>query len=344
VKNTPFVLAVLLGLCGVSAQTVFSPTSALYQLLFLGAGIILYVVITKKIAPDTVVHTSALLSIIGIVVLAALLVFGDPVRGSRRWFPFFGFSLQPSVIFIPFFILTLSLWVNRYRPSESWGNYVKVLLLCSVPSAFVFAQPDLGTSMLIALTGFFLIVYSGIKLWQFIVIALIPLPGVFFAERLLKPYQLARLTSFLNPALDPLGINYNSLQSVIAIGSGGFLGKGLFRTSQSRLNFLPEAHTDFIFASWTEAFGFVGAFFLICLFSWFLYSLLKEALEEKNPLHQLYCAGFCIYLFLETAINIGMNLRLLPVVGVPFPLISYGGSAILTVFIGLAIQKKLREL
>ncbi|MCR4326655.1 MAG: FtsW/RodA/SpoVE family cell cycle protein, partial [Candidatus Roizmanbacteria bacterium] len=138
-KNTPFVLAVLLGLCGVGAQALFSPTSALYQLLFLSAGIILYIVITKKIAPTTVVHTSTLLSILGIVALAALLVFGDPVRGSRRWFPFFGFSLQPSVIFIPFFILTLSLWLNRFHPRESWGNYAKALLLCAVPSVLVFA-------------------------------------------------------------------------------------------------------------------------------------------------------------------------------------------------------------
>ncbi len=342
--KTTLILAILLGLCGVLAQALFSSSSALYQLGFLVVGILLYSIVVTKTSTQTLVPASFLLSFFGIGSLILLLLFGDPVRGSSRWFSLFGYSIQPSVVFVPFFLLTFSTWLSQNRPYANWRTYITALILSAIPIGLVFIQPDFGTSAILGITAFTLIVYSGVRLTQLLLIALAPLPLFFFAPYLLKPYQLARLTSFLNPGLDPLGINYNSLQSVIAIGSGGLLGKGFFRTSQSRLQFLPEAHTDFIFASWTEIFGFVGAFFLICLFAWFLFSLFAQRSDEKNVIHQFYRTGFGVYLFLETAINVGMNLRLLPVVGVPFPLISYGGSAVLTVFLGLAINNKLREL
>jgi rod shape determining protein RodA len=163
---------------------------------------------------------------------------------------------------------------------------------------------------------------------------------------LLKPYQIERIISFLNPHYDPQGINYNSLQAIIAIGSGGLFGKGFASGSQSRLQFLPENHTDFVFASFTETFGLTGALVLVICYFFFLKSLLDSllTLDNNQPLYTNFSYGVFLYLFVQFFFNIGMNLRILPVVGVPLPLISYGGGTILTIYLLLGLREKLKEL
>jgi rod shape determining protein RodA len=164
-------------------------------------------------------------------------------------------------------------------------------------------------------------------------------------SRFLKTYQLERIISFINPQYDPSGINYNSLQSAIAIGSGFIFGKGFYRASQSKLHFLPEAHTDFAFATFIEAFGFLGGTLVLGLLFYLLFSLLKEWSQNRHgELYRNYIFGVTAFFFIQTVFNVGMNLRLLPVVGVPLPFISYGGSGLLSNFILLSLGAKLKEL
>lgn len=340
--NKTLILSLILTIVGIVTQSLFGTTVALYQLLFSIVGIGIYILI-RNIDLLYIVKLQYIFYAGSIMLLLILFLVADPIRGSRRWFVIGGFNVQPSVLITPFFILVIISYLTHIK-EYSIKNFIPLFILTFIPILMIFKQPDLGTALILVATFGVIFFYSGIPVKQLLTLFLIVVPFTMATPFLLKPYQVQRIESFLNPHFDPSGVNYNSLQSVIAIGSGGLLGKGILFASQSKLNFLPEAHTDFIFATYVETFGFVGGLILLVILFSFLFTLMTEVYDAKNRFLQLYTIGVFAYVFMQVSFNIGMNLRLMPVVGVPLPFISYGGTSLLTLFILLGIKDKLKEL
>lgn len=341
--NRSLILALSLSVTGILTQFIFGIEGGMNQLGFTLVGIALYYLIVKKVDITVLINMQYVVSLVAVISLAALLVFGDPTRGSKRWFFVFGYGIQPSVVFVPFLLLSLTVLLRKL-PLKKFVDVIRILLVCLIPIFLVFKQPDLGSSLVLAGTAFVALLSAHLKIRHIAVLFIIAVPILIATPRFLKPYQKDRLVSFLNPSHDQYGSNYNALQAEIAIGSGGLLGKGLFSGTQSRLAFLPEAHTDFVFASYTETFGFVGISILFTLYLLFFLTLLRPNYWTREPsLIAYYTAGIFGFIFVQFVFNVGMNLRLLPVVGVPLPFISYGGSSILAIYTLLGIQQKLRE-
>jgi len=282
---------------------------------------------------------SLLIFSILIVLLLITKFYGVQSQGSRRWINLFVFNLQPSELMKVGIILFLSNYYHKVSSSDI--NKIKYLLYpmlaLAVPFMLVLTQPDLGTAILILLSGIVITWLAGVK-WKIfaylsgIAIILAPI-GISF----LKPYQKSRILTFLNPDTDPLGAGYQIIQSKIAIGSGGFSGKGFLNGSQAYLNFLPEKHTDFIFTLFSEEFGFLGSSFMILLYFIITYRIIRIGTITRSIFGKLYCFGFATAFFIYVAVNMCMVLGLLPIVGAPLPILSYGGSSMLAIMIGLGI-------
>jgi rod shape determining protein RodA len=236
-------------------------------------------------------------------------------------------------------ILFLAKYYHRTPTSEV--NRIKYLFLpflaLLVPVLLVITQPDLGTSILIAAGGIVVVWLAGVNIKFFGYAALSFAALAPLAISFLKPYQKARILTFLNPDRDPLGAGYQIIQSKIAIGSGGLFGKGFLNGSQSYLDFLPEKHTDFIFTLFSEEFGFVGSVFILLLYSVIIYRIVKIGDTTRSNFGKLYCYGFSTAFFIYVVVNMGMVLGLLPIVGAPLPIMSYGGSSMLSIMFGLGI-------
>jgi len=337
------IFAVTLCIIGILSQLIFGFHNAQYQLIYLFLGLVIYLLL-QKINIYSLLKLAHFLSLFGFCLLILLLLIGEETRGSKRWFFIFGFGIQPSIFFIPFFLLSL-IQLLLEKPIRKFLQLLIYLLLLLLPTFLIFKQPDLGTSLVFFSTIFVVIIYSCFRIKYLFWLSLLTLPLIYILPHFLKPYQLQRIASFLNPHLDPSGINYNSLQSIIAIGSGGFFGRGLNSINQSKLAFLPENHTDFVFASFTQSFGFVGVMILLTCYYFFLKSILDDIVfDAEKKYFEYYSLGVFVFIFIQFVFNVGMNLRLLPVVGVPLPLLSYGGSTILTLFILLGLREKLREI
>ena len=267
------------------------------------------------------------------------LYFGVTASGSQRWISLYVFNLQPSelmkiaiiVSFAKFYHRTKSMEVNRIK------NVVQPLVVLTIPIFLVTAQPDLGTAILIAGTGISVMWLSGLKLKYFVYSFLIFMVTTPFAISLLKPYQKLRVLTFFNPDRDPLGAGYQIIQSKIAVGSGGLTGKGFLKGTQSYLEFLPEKHTDFIFTLFSEEFGFVGSIFLLILYVILIYRIILIGFKNKNYFGKLYCFGFASAIFIYVMVNMSMVLGILPIVGSPLPIMSYGGSSMLATMMGFSI-------
>ena len=274
---------------------------------------------------------------IGCIVFLLLSYLGPNVRGATRWLDLGPFRFQPSEFVKPFFLLSISSFMIRYRP-EKIKHILLHIGLFLIIFLLIFKQPDLGSSLVYLAMWVGLIVLAGIPLRYIIGTVLtisIATPAGF---KLLHDYQKLRILTFLNPVLDPQGAGYNAIQSMIAVGSGKLFGRGFGRGTQSILQFLPERHTDFVFASFTESFGFVGAAVLLAVFFILFTHLLTQANERKvNQVAFLYISGFFIQLFTHVVINIGMNMGILPITGITLPFISYGRSSFLAICIGLGI-------
>lgn len=286
--------------------------------------------------------------IYGLALLFLFLVFSLGIirLGAQRWLKFAWFNFQPS----EFAKLAVIIFLARYfsRKSESdisllsrkFGIFRGIALpfiFVAIPMFLVIEQPDLGSGLMILLAFVSLLYLTDVRLKYIIallILLVLPLP---FFWNFLRPYQKERLLVFLNPNIDPLGAGYTVIQSRIAIGSGGFLGKGWLSGTQSQLYFLPESHTDFIFATFSEQWGFLGSALLISLY----YLLIRQgfiiARRTQDSFGKLLAYGISILLALQVFINIAMNMGLAPVVGLPLPLLSYGGSSILVTFIALGI-------
>ncbi len=270
--------------------------------------------------------------------LVAVLVAGRTGLGAQRWVRLGPFSFQPS----EFVKLGLILFLARYfddRRDEL--DRPRVFLVPAgvtlLATALVLKQPDLGTAVLLALTGLFLMLLVGLRPRLLLPFAVGGLGTAPLVWAFLKDYQKRRIVTFLNPNLDPLGAGYHVAQSKIAVGSGGLLGKGWLGASQSQLNFLPLNHTDFIFAVQAEQWGFVGSLALLAAYTLLILKALHVAREAKDPFATLLAAGVGGMLLFQVTINVGMVTGLLPVVGVPLPLMSYGGSSLITTMLALGL-------
>jgi len=274
-----------------------------------------------------------------LLLLIGVSLFGVTASGSTRWINLFIFNLQPSELMKVALIIFLARFYNKIPFKDV--NHIKFMIIpifaLFIPFALVLKQPDLGTAVLILITGLSVVWLSGfrIKFFAFSSIILVCLAPVVIA--FLKPYQKLRILSFLNPERDPLGAGYQIIQSKIAIGSGGIFGKGYLLGSQSYLDYLPEKHTDFIFTLFSEEFGFVGSVFLLILYGLIIYRIIRIGLISRNSFSKLFCFGFAAAFFIYVAVNMSMVLGLLPIVGAPLPIMSYGGSSMLSMMIGLGI-------
>ena len=282
---------------------------------------------------------SLLIFILLVLLLVAVKLFGIQSQGSRRWINIFVFNLQPSELMKVGIILFLSNYYHKISSSDvnKFKYLFYPLLALLVPFMLVVTQPDLGTAILILISGVVITWLSGVK-WKIfaylsgLLIILAPI-----AISFLKPYQKNRILTFLNPDSDPLGAGYQIIQSKIAIGSGGFFGKGFLNGSQAYLNFLPEKHTDFIFTLYAEEFGFVGSSLMVALYFLITFRITRIGNVTRSIFGKLYCYGFATAFFVYVAVNMSMVLGLLPIVGAPLPILSYGGSSMLAMMIGLGI-------
>jgi len=276
---------------------------------------------------------------LGILFLGAILVMGKEIRGVSSWFRIGKLGFEPVELMKLAIILVLAKYfslrhieVSRFRHLIISGLYI------FIPLVLLLLQPELGYILIITLVWLAIIIVAGIKIRHLFILFLIGL--IVFSAcwfYVLKDYQKERVVTFLNPHSDPWGQGYHIIQSIIAVGSGKFLGRGLGHGTQSQLNFLPEQHTDFIFATIAEEWGFLGSFFILILFGILFFRLIKISLSSSNNFARLFAVGAATMISLEVVINIGMNMGLLPIIGIPLPFISYGGSSMVMNFVTLGI-------
>ena len=282
---------------------------------------------------------SYIIYFIVILLLIYVSFFGIKSSGSQRWMDLYLFVLQPSELMKVAIIMCLAKYYHRLKIENvnSFTSITIVLSIILIPIIFVISQPDLGTSILIALSGLIILWLGGVKIKYFIysfITFLISLP---FIISFLKPYQKLRILTFLDPDRDPLGAGYQIIQSKIAIGSGGLDGKGFLKGTQSYLDFLPEKHTDFIFTLFSEEFGFIGSVGLLILYSIIIFRILRIGSISRSNFARLFCFGYAFAIFIYIVVNLSMVLGLLPIVGSPLPIMSYGGSSMLATMIGFGI-------
>jgi len=274
-----------------------------------------------------------------LILLLAVDLYGITASGSKRWISLFFINLQPSELMKIALIIFLARYYYKI-PSEHVTN-IKYILIPVValftPVLLVVAQPDLGTAVLIMIGGFAVVWLTGFRIKFFLYSFFVLIFFIPFGISFLEPYQKSRILTFINPERDPLGAGYQIIQSKIAVGSGGIFGKGFLQGSQSYLDYLPEKHTDFIFTLFSEEFGFIGSVALLLIYVMIIYRITIIGNQSKNNFARLYCFSFATAFFAYVAVNMSMVLGLLPIVGAPLPIISYGGSSMLAIMVGLGI-------
>ena len=271
--------------------------------------------------------------------LIIVLLFGITASGSKRWVNLYFLNLQPSELMKIAIIVCFARYYHRIQSADiqSYRFLLIPIILLIIPCYLVIKQPDLGTSILIAGSGIVVIWIAGLNIKYFVYSGLLLLVSFPFVVSVLKPYQKSRILTFFNPDRDPLGAGYQIIQSKIAIGSGGFFGKGYLKGTQSYLEFLPEKHTDFIFTLFSEEFGFIGSIGLLLVYSILIYRIIYIGSISRNFFSKLFCYGYGSSIFIYIAVNMSMVLGLLPIVGSPLPIMSYGGSSMLATMVGLGI-------
>ena len=277
-----------------------------------------------------------------LIVLALLILvkyFGLTSSGSQRWLNLYFLNLQPSELMKIGLILFLASYYHKISSTDvnRLKYLIQPLVALLVPVLLVVIQPDLGTSVLIAAGGIAVIWLAGVKMQFFAYLGIIFLSVAPVVISFLKPYQKSRILTFLDPSRDPLGAGYQITQSKIAIGSGGLFGKGFLNGSQSYLDYLPEKHTDFIFTLFSEEFGFFGSVSILTLYMLITWRIVSIGNIVRNSFGKFYCYSFATAFFIYVAVNMAMVLGLLPIVGSPLPIMSYGGSSMLATMIGLGI-------
>lgn len=291
------------------------------------------------------------LGLFAVMILLNLVVFGMPaIQGSRRWIPFPFFSFQSSEFGKVLLIVALGAFaVDRSRRIHEWRTTARIMLLALIPALIVIPQPDLGTALVYVAIGF-TILFVGGTTWKQITaliavavasVAIVLAGAPALGMHVLKPYQEQRLTGFLNPSKDPQGSTYNITESLIAIGSGGKTGRGVQGATQTKLNFLSAGDTDFIFAVVGETYGFVGAAIVLSLYALLIWRALRIMTMAKNLYGTVIAGGILAMFMFQVFVNVGMTIGIMPITGVPLPLLSYGGSSVVVTFIAVGLLQSI---
>ena len=284
-------------------------------------------------------RSSYIFYLLVLILLFSVDFFGITTAGSKRWINLFFINLQPSELMKVALIIFLARFYHKI-PSDKVTD-IKYIFIPFValflPIGLVASQPDLGTALLILVGGLAVIWLTGLRIKFFLYSLLILICTFPIGISLLKPYQKSRILTFFDPERDPLGAGYQIIQSKIAVGSGGLFGKGFLLGSQSYLDYLPEKHTDFIFTLFSEEFGFFGSLFLLLIYMLIIYRIIAIGNIARNNFAKLYCFAFAVAFFVYVTVNMSMVLGLLPIVGAPLPIMSYGGSSMLSIMIGFGI-------
>ncbi len=304
------------------------------QSLFAILGIFLFIFFSKFDYRALKGLTTALY-ILAIILLVIVLILGVETRGSVRWISLGIFNIQPSELIKPVLILILARFWSANLPT--WGNVLKSIGLVILPILLIFKQPDLGTSITLLAIWFGTLLATEVHLKKIIsifILLLLILPLIWSS---LQDYQKVRVINFLSPGNEPLGVGYNIIQSKIAVGSGQFWGKGLGQGTQSRLKFLPEYRTDFIFASIAEELGFLGSALILLIYFFLIFYILNISRDVSDLFGLIFVFGTISMLLFQTIVNIGMNMGIFPIAGIPLPLLSYGGSSLVATLTSLGI-------
>ncbi len=349
-------LAVVLALVGV--MTIYSATRPVLdvaqktyyvrQLYWISLSIIVFLIMVS-IDYKWYIRFAYLIFIIGVVLLIVVLVAGRKGMGAQRWIDLGFLSFQPSEFFKIFFILAMSRYLSQIEQTGSLGlrYMLKMMgLFLIVPAVLILKQPDLGTSLIVSFIFVTMVVTAGARKKIMIITVVVSLLALPFAGKILwsglKQYQKHRIIAFIDPQADPQGVGYHINQSKITIGSGGFLGKGYLQGTQGPYRFLPENHTDFIFSIFAEEWGFVGSAVLFLMYAFIIMRGFDTAMKARDREGAFLVLGVTFMFSFYFFINVGMTVGLMPVVGVPLPLMSYGGTALLSNFLALSIIANVR--
>jgi rod shape determining protein RodA len=335
-------VVLLLTSIGLLALYSFSPTLAgnIYfgkQLVVavIGIGVMLFV---GTLDYRHFARMSTPLYLTTVVVLVGVLFFGAEIRGTVGWLAIGSFQIQPVEFAKLVLVMFLASFISKKRSElGEWTRLIASLFLSALLIFLVLRQPDLGSAMVLAFIWLSMILVSGIRWRHFVVLGVLGLTLIGTSWFFLADYQKARLVTFASPELDPRGSGYNVLQSMVAVGSGGVSGKGIGHGSQSQLNFLPEKHTDFIFAVLAEELGLIGGILILFLYGLLLYRIAEIAKTARDNAGYLIAVGILALFFIHILVNLGMNMGFLPVTGLPAPFLSYGGSALLAFFLALGL-------
>lgn len=314
------------------------------QLIFVVFSFVVFLFLTQ-INPAILKHYSIPIYLFSILILGLVLLIGVESRGSVRWVEFLGFRAQFSEILKPFLGLALAGYLSSIK-SYSYKSFFFILILILPIFILIYLQPDLGNALIYVIVAVSALFIYGFPLRWFLIGFIIWLVSLPFFWLILHEYQRQRVLTFFDPAKDPLGTSYNAIQAVIAVGSGMIIGKGLGQGTQAVLSFLPEQHTDFIFATISEELGFVGAIAILGSFGFLFFRLYGIIKNSENQFAKIFSVIVFLIIFIHFAVNVGMNLGIVPIVGVTLPFVSYGGSSLLSNFILLgllfAVNKKSR--
>lgn len=314
-----------------------NPKLLINQAIRMGVAVFAMIVIAQ-IRPDTIFRWTPYLYAIGLIMLILVLVAGDVGKGAQRWLDLGFIRFQPSEVMKLAVPMMVAWVITRKTLPPNFTNLFYAGLVLGIPSGLILVQPDLGTAILILMSGALIIFLAGFA-WKHIgVLAAMTAVAIPIAYHfLLRPYQQRRIQTLLDPWSDPLGSGYQIIQSMIAIGSGGAQGKGWTEGSQSQLEFIPDRHTDFIFSVFSEEMGFIGVLILVTLYVAIVARGLYIAYYTKDTFSRLLAGSLSMTFFFYVFVNIGMVAGMLPVVGVPLPLISYGGTSMVTLMAGFGI-------
>ena len=326
----------MLGLLALFSASYDVPSRVAAQVVNLAVALVAMWLVAQ-VHPQTMMRFAVPAYVIGLALLVAVALFGDVVNGARRWLHVGVTRFQPSEMMKLALPLMLAWYFHKHETTLKLRNFFVAAILLVVPLALIAKQPDLGTAALVGAAGFYVIFFAGLS-WKVLGtlfgLGLAALPVVW---GFLHGYQRRRVLTLLDPSTDPLGAGYHIIQSTIAVGSGGLWGKGWLNGTQAHLEFIPERHTDFIFAVFSEEFGLIGNMVLIVLYSLLVARGLVIAANAATVFARLLAGAISLMFFTYAFVNMGMVSGILPVVGVPLPFLSYGGTALLTLFIGSGI-------
>ena len=313
----------------------------LNQVVRLGVALVAMFIVAQM-SPDFLRRWTPWGFLLGLVLLVLVLIIGEVSQGARRWLNL-GIRFQPSEI-MKLAVPMMAAWYlhDRQIPPRA-GQLLLLALMIVVPTVLIARQPDLGTALLIAASGFIVLVLSGLSIRLMIAMAVLAVPGALVLWNFMQDYQKQRVLTLLDPDSDPLGAGYNIIQSKIAIGSGGLFGKGWTNGSQAQLEFLPERDTDFIFAVMGEELGLLGVLALICLYVFVIGRGLYIAIQAPDTYSRLLAGSISLTFFVYVFVNTAMVTGLVPVVGVPLPLVSFGGTSMVTLLAGFGILMSIQS-